>query len=280
MSFDSPIYAPGSGRARPARAPGRAEGAEEALPALGADDTDLELRIRIHAPTLKRVLVWGFLIVSLAGLGAEFVDELPVEDPLDLVHFFGLSYEENLPTWYTSVLLFSSAVALLFITIEKRRRADPFLENWWTLALVFVLISLDEIAQYHEGLSNHFDYDGVLYFGWVIPAGIFVTGFAITYLGFLRALPRRVAVRMTVAGAIYVFGALVMELPLGWWTDQMGRRNLTYGLIDWVEESLEIVGVSVFLYTLLEYLSTLWREEPTGADALVGPAARLEDSVA
>ena len=44
-----------------------------------------------------------------------------------------------------------------------------------------------------------------------------------------------------------------MELPLGWWMDRAGSHNLTYALIDWVEESLEMIGVSVFLYALIGY---------------------------
>ena len=54
----------------------------------------------------------------------------------------------------------------------------------------------------------------------------------------------------------------MMELPLGYWTDLKGKENLTYGMIDLVEESLEIVGVSIFLYILLEYLAGLTTSQP------------------
>ena len=59
-----------------------------------------------------------------------------------------------------------------------------------------------------------------------------------------------------------VSGALLMELPLGYWTDLEGTDNLTYGMIDLVEESLEIVGVSLFLYTLLDHLASLTVRKP------------------
>ncbi len=36
--------------------------------------------------------------------------------------------------------------------------------------MVFLYISLDEFISIHEEMSNWFDYDGVLYCGWVIPA--------------------------------------------------------------------------------------------------------------
>ncbi len=45
-----------------------------------------------------------------------------------------------------------------------------------------------------------------------------------------------------------------MELPLGYWTDVAGSHNFVYAMIDLVEESMELIGVSVFLYSLVEYL--------------------------
>ena len=41
---------------------------------------------------------------------------------------------------------------------------------WWGLIVVFLYIALDEFVSIHEEMSTWFTYDGVLYFGWVIPA--------------------------------------------------------------------------------------------------------------
>lgn len=238
------------------------------------DSPQLEIRLVLHVKTLQRILVGGIVALTLAGLGAEIADELNWRDPYAFVEFFGLSYEENLPTWYSSMLLFSCALALTFISLAKRRSGAPYRTHWWLLAGVFSLMSLDEIAQKHEEISNFFDYDGVLYFGWVIPAAIFVTLFGLAYVRFLLHLPRRTAVLMATSGAIYVFGALVMELPLGYWTDQQGQHNLIYGMIDLVEESLEIVGLSLFLYTLLGYLA----EHPVSLEARRGGRAKTQSN--
>jgi hypothetical protein len=32
---------------------------------------------------------------------------------------------------------------------------------------------------------------------------------------------------------------------------EQGSSNLGYGLIDWVEETLELIGISVFLHALI-----------------------------
>ena len=76
----------------------------------------------------------------------------------------------------------------------------------------------------------------------------------VAYLGSLSHLPTRVRNQFVLAGAIYVGGALGKELPLGYWTDLRGDQNLVYGLIDLVEESMEMIGASLFLCSLAELL--------------------------
>ena len=88
----------------------------------------------------------------------------------------------------------------------------------------------------------------------VIPAAIVVTIIGLSYLRFLGALPPRTRWQFLRAGAVYVGGALGVELVLAWWTDRVGDKNFVYALIDLVEESMEMIGVGLFLLALLEYL--------------------------
>ena len=215
------------------------------------------MEIRLHRQRFGRGLAWVVAGVAYCGLWAEAWDDLlSLSDPYGLIEFFGLSYEANLPTWLTSVLLAACASLLALIGLEKKRAEDPDRRLWWFLAFAFLYISIDEVATIHEAMGAWFDFGGVLYFGWVVPAAIVVLVMALMYLNFLRRLPRAFARRFLLAGALYVSGALLMELPLGYWTEQYGTDNFGYALIDWVEETLEIAGVSVFLLALLDYLAT------------------------
>jgi hypothetical protein len=76
----------------------------------------------------------------------------------------------------------------------------------------------------------------------------------LTYLGFLLRLPRETAKQFTLAGALYLTGALLLELPLGYWTERHGDDGLGYALIDWCEETLEFVGLTLFARHLLDLL--------------------------
>jgi hypothetical protein len=162
--------------------------------------------------------------------------------------FFSLSVEANLPTWYSALLLFGNAI--LFASIAWRAPRDR--HHWTGLAVVFTYLSLDEAAELHEHLGGTFDLGGALTFDWVIPATAVLAGLAALYLPFVLRLPARLRHRLVIAGILYVTGALVLELPLGWWVSYAGDDNLGYGLIDLVEESLEMIGASLALLALHE----------------------------
>ena len=202
---------------------------------------------RVIARELSRWLFAIVCVVSLAGLAAELVGGEV------LVSYLSLSYEGNVPTWIATVLLFASALVAAAIA----REAVTFRRHWWGVAAVFAYASLDETAQLHEHLGGNLEAGGVLYFDWVIPAAVILVGLALIFWPFVRALAPATRRRLIIAGAIYIGGAVLMELPLGWWTDRAGADTLGYALIDWVEETLELVGASLALLALVRH-----REEP------------------
>ncbi len=202
---------------------------------------------------IARALLGAGLAVSAAGLIVELIhlrSHAPaVETAVDLL---SLSYEANLPTWYASSLLLLCAAMLAAIADAARSHR----RHWWGLAAGFAFMSLDEAVELHEQLGGLFGTGGVLYFDWVIPAAAVVIVVGALYLRFLRALPPRRQRWFVLAGALYVGGAVVTELPLGWWTERAGTDSAGYVLIDWLEETLELAGASLFLAALVER----WRE--------------------
>ena len=227
------------------------------------------MRLTLRLDSLRRLLIAVLAAILAAGLFAEIAENMwRARDAEDLLEFFSLSEEWNLPTWFSSVLLFSCGAVLAAIAASKRRTGALYLRHWWVLAAGFFYISLDEAVQIHEHAGGWVDVGGILYFDWVIPASILIAILGVSYLGFLAHLPRVTRWRFVAAGLLYVGGAVGMELPLGWWTDQAGRHNLTYALIDWVEESLEMIGASLFLYALVEYIA-----HPLGTLSIFVPEA-------
>ena len=208
---------------------------------------------------IQLALAVSTTIVSALGLGAELLHyTMGVRSPL--VALLSLSEEANVPTWYSSMLLFGCALALASIAILVRSAGGRMVKQWAALAAVFGYMSLDETAQIHERLNSLHalaNLRGVFYFGWIIPAGVIVLALGAAYLPFVLHLPKTTRTRFIVAGAIYVGGALVMEMPLGAWATKHGENNLGYALIDAVEETMEMAGASLFLAALMKHRASL-----------------------
>jgi len=199
----------------------------------------------------RRSLLIATALVSVLGLA---IEALHVQQPdavgETLVAKLSLSYESNLPTWFASSLLLLCAVAAGAIAM----RAPRHRLYWWSMAALAGWMSLDEAAELHEHLGGVIgDTSGVLYFDWVIPAAVLVVAVTIAFVPFIRALHPRTRTRLIIACAVYVGGALLMELPLGWWTEQHGNEGFGYALIDWVEETMELVGSVLAFGALLAH---------------------------
>ncbi|HIG70042.1 MAG: hypothetical protein ABGX04_07690 [Myxococcales bacterium] len=215
------------------------------------------MKIGIRAIALKHYLVSVVVFLLVGGLVAELA---PVIWPLQTAElplgFLSLSVEQNLPTWFSSILIFFCALLIAAISFAQDGHGAEHWRHWRGLACVFVYISLDEAVELHEELNLLLDTDGIFHFGWTIPFGVLVIALSIIYWRFLWQLPTKTRRRFILAGTLYVGGALGVELPLGYWTDLHGDENLTYALIDWVEESMEICGMSVFAWALANFLAS------------------------
>ncbi len=206
--------------------------------------------------------------VASASVGASLLSFVPLHDPV-LMHvrdtFVRLAWvdgEANIPAWFSAALLLVAALLLGGIASAHRQSGERTFP-WRLLSLVFVLLSLDEIVQLHElsirPLREHFQASGLLYYPWIVPAGICASTLVIGYSGFLTVLPGRTRWLFVGAGAIYVLGALGVEAVSGLQASLHGERTGRYHLIVTFEELLEMTGVAMFIYALLDYIGRRFR---------------------
>lgn len=205
----------------------------------------------IDPRALRHWLLLGVALLSALGLASEIIHaKSPAEWSEALLPYFSLSGEaNNVPTWFSSSVLLLCALVAGAIAHAR----PPQYRHWWGIAVMLAYMSLDEAVQIHEHLGGHIDTTGVLYFDWVIPAAALVAVIALIYLPFVRRLAAPTRNRLLLAAAIYLAGAIVMELPLGWVTQHNGEDTLGYALIDWVEETLEMVGAVLALVALVQH---------------------------
>jgi hypothetical protein len=178
------------------------------------------------------------------------------------LRMFEMGRESSLPTWYQATALLASSGILLLIAWVKRRRDEPYVRHWAFLGAIFLFFSIDEIAMFHERVGQtlgfFFTGSGPLLYLWVIPGAIFTLIVGLSYLRFLGHLPTDIRMLVVLAGAIFVGGALGVEVVSAWYEDNHGI-TLTYRLLDTTEETMEKLGIVLFIYALLTYFQ---REVP------------------
>ncbi|MBU0580882.1 MAG: hypothetical protein KKA19_06865, partial [Candidatus Margulisbacteria bacterium] len=177
-----------------------------------------------------------------------------------LTQMFDMDVENNIPSWVSSLSLLLCSTLLFIISVAKRKLNDQFFFNWAFLSFLFILMSTDEMIQLHEQiispLRNLFHTGGFFYFAWVIPAVIFGIIFLLMYLKFLFSLDSKTRILFILSGIVYGIGAVGFEMIGGEFVFEFGNNNLFYSLLTTVEETIELSGIILFVYTLLNYLST------------------------
>lgn len=213
--------------------------------------------MRTDPQFIKLIVVALSLAVMAAGIAREaFVLEFGVGTLLQDLRQFDLDSENSVPAWWSSSLMLLAALMLYRLGAEARPRGDRLWLFWVALAAAFFLLSIDEAASFHEGviepLKAAFGFGGALYYAWVVPAVICLVVFGLLLLPLLQLVPTGLKWRLVICGAIFVTGALGMEMVGGWLDFEGLRPTPVYALVTTVEEGLEILGLSLFLSALLD----------------------------
>lgn len=175
---------------------------------------------------------------------------------------FDLHGEVTIPTWYSSMLLLLCALVLTGMAVLTFREHDHFRFHWAGLALIFLGLSIEESADIHGAVSRQlqvaFETGGVLTYPWVVPAAIFTLVIGAFYLRFLRNLEPRYRWWFLIAGGIYIFGALGMEVIEAAYDSAVGDDGIYLAMVT-IEEVLEMIGAIVVLAGILTYASDRWQ---------------------
>ena len=217
----------------------------------------------ISINTRRVVVILGTICVLLilANISANLL-ELVVWDPklFRITNKLCLDQEINIPTCFSTLLLFLSAILLAVIASLQKNRTENYPFHWALLSVIFLYLSVDETAGLHELFNKpiklNLNPSGAFENGWVIVAIPLVVLFGVVYLRFITHLPRKTRISFLLSGSIYIAGAIGFELIGAGYVSQHGIDNLTYAMIVTIEESLEMLGSIIFIAALLDYLAT------------------------
>jgi len=168
---------------------------------------------------------------------------------------FNLDGEANIPTWYSTVLLFSIGLCALFIyhlknSIIDRNNVWQFF--WLGFGAVYCFLSLDEAARFHELV------DKFTSIKWVIIYAPFAVIFFLVCAYYLTAINKNRMLRNLILGGLFICaaGAFICE----------SISHLFYPLpsvlqqVEYiVEEGFELCGTIMVLIGCLQELNTLYK---------------------
>jgi hypothetical protein len=211
----------------------------------------------IHITTL--VFMWGFGHDNLYGLTA----------------LFDVDGEDNIPAFFSFSIMMYAVALIGFIAMHHRSAERPRTAYWTGLAVVFTYLAIDEGFEVHEHIAKTaagwVGAHELSVYAWLVPYAIGGLAFLAVYARFLRQLPRIDALRILRAGMVYVAGAGVAETVGALYVHIYHTEHaLGYDIETAVEESLEMVGVILFIYALLKYIEV----HVTASNAVIAEGAK------
>lgn len=211
----------------------------------------------------KKVFIWllivYFVLLLFNIVGIIFKYIYPNNFSTYIYAISSFDSENSISTLYSSVLLLTASGLLFFISSSLKK----VIKNntpWLVLGIIFLYLSIDESISFHERFTtvfrDKFNLTGLLYYSWVVPYFFFLIIFLIVFIPFLIRLEKRTRNLFIISGIIFVSGAMGIEIFEAKYIESNGG-DLGYTVYYTFEESFEMLGISLFIYALLRYISLL-----------------------
>lgn len=209
--------------------------------------------ILIMAVSTGKFLLWvtcGLTILHVACMVGWYQELFPIDDWL-YISFFDLDEEQSIGTWFSTLILLFAGLLSLFEARYPGIGPKRWHLAWWLLGVGFCLLSLDEVAGFHEFVNTIVEDTH-----WTTFGAVLVIALGAVLLPFTLALPVRTRVLFLVAGVIYVGGAVGVERATIWYEENDQLDTLAYKLWTALEEFMEMVGVTLYIYAVIGHIAS------------------------
>ena len=236
-----------------------------AISLLNLNTPSRELEFFVSARKAARFLLTVVTVLVLLSLIGQFNHYFLPDYPLRelFAELTNVDEEENFPTLYSASALLISSALLAIIAYAKKLAGERYVQHWGALSIIFLILSLDEFLGLHEKviepLRHTLKAGGLFYYTWVIPGAIFVLVCLLSFMRFLAALPVKTRRLILIAGTVYIGGALGVEMLDGYYAQMYSNDSMMYSTLTTIEEFMEMLGIVIFIYALLSYISSFMK---------------------
>lgn len=176
---------------------------------------------------------------------------------------FHFDLEYNIPALYSALAIAFAAILLRYIaTDEKRENGKQKALHWYALSYIFFYLSFDELMGLHEHLSGlaKILFGSVVHLNesryWILPYTFLLLLFFLFFIRFYLILPPSTRVSFFIAGFVFIFGAVGVELFSGQLIRAHPRAIFIYTILSTLEELFEMIGIALFIRALITYIAT------------------------
>lgn len=229
-----------------------------------------QLAVDIHPGSVAKLLtvVAGLLFfMNAIGIYLKIVRKVESDTVNTLFAFFDLNTEANVPTFFSSFLLLFASV-LLFVIAWQMNQSRSTVQNvkyWRFLGFCFLFLAVDEAVEFHEwlGLMTKvvlaYNFTGIFYYAWIIPYLLLLLIGFLFIRNFLFGLPPRTRNLFILSAVLFVGGAIGLEMLEARHDDTHptfgSPQTLYFAFLYSIEEVLEMIGVTLFIYALLDFMA-------------------------
>lgn len=224
-------------------------------------DENKEPQIQLSVTGITRFLsIIAILLVMVSVIGQMISHLTDYDLAFGLIPLVYVNAELSIPTIFSVLLLFFCALLLAVIVTIKIYQNETGRVYWGFLTAGFLFMTFDEGASIHELLDDPMrrllgsQSPDFLHFAWVVPIGIVIIILGFFFISFLKDLPKTTRRMFVLAAVLYVSGAVGMEMLSGRYAASHGSDNFVFSMLATAEEALEMIGIILFIYALLNYL--------------------------
>lgn len=194
----------------------------------------------------------SFLIVYHDSGDSRFIPYLDM--------YFNFNRENNVPSFFSSLLLLFSSL-LLWLIYKLTEIRDTYRKRWLLLAAIFLFLTLDEALKIHERINVFTsliftdNMGGYLTWTWIIPYMLLFLAVAIYNFRFVLQLPRSIRNTFMLAGCLFVFAAAAIESIEGRLMIITAEDPVVLMITTTIQELGEMISIILFISGLLRYLA-------------------------
>ncbi len=227
---------------------------------------DVKIMTRLTSNAIFRTHIMAICILIFISISFDFFYYISGHDYVfGLRKLFNVDTEMNIPSIFSAIAILCSSMLLFALHVGCRKSNMHEHKFFLFLGLIFLFLAYDEAFSVHEGLWRITEWSGLSgasglwHYGWVIPGSIFVALIFFLSISFLRQTDAITRNLMVLSGAIFVGGAIGCEALAGLYLESSGAAwssepSIITFTIYTMEEALEMLGIALFIFTLLYFV--------------------------